>query len=435
MAISPRTKQILWGKAGAMCAFPNCKKLLVRDSTDNDREVLIGEIAHIVAQNEEGPRRDNEVPGGEIDGYDNLILVCHEHHEIVDQQVNTYPVERLVQFKTDHEDWVRNQLTRSQEFEGLYLAEKTVTETVFSTLLPVTSIPHFIYSGGCKLTESEVKALLKSLDDPKIFVPFIIRSGNLFSFNDLTDLNSPFSKVIDPLSAKQEHIKSWLNKPEYTRWYVEILNRTLNKITGRLGLKLDKEHNRYYFEPDESGKEKRVEYKSVSGNRSTRNVAWNPHFKHNNESKNYWEHLAVGLRFHRIGELSWGLAIRPERRFTSDGFTSLEGKSVGRKSTKRKSRMYNFDVLKEVQFWRDFLSQGKPRVICNFGGQALNIDNVLLNASITWPEIEGDQADRLKATYEEDLFTLNDLIEVNQFDDFDDDIDELDMIEGDEIED
>jgi hypothetical protein len=94
--------------------------------------VLVGEIAHIVAQSPSGPRRNAEVPGGNVDGYGNLILLCHEHHELVDQQHHTYPIERLLQFKTDHEQWVRTRLSRNQEFEDLLQPDKTVTETVFS---------------------------------------------------------------------------------------------------------------------------------------------------------------------------------------------------------------------------------------------------------------------------------------------------------------
>jgi hypothetical protein len=103
MAVDARTKQILWGKAGATCAFPHCRRPLVREATPDDREVLVGELAHIVAQRQGGPRADAQVPGGNIDGYGNLILLCHEHHELVDQQHHTYPIERVLQFNTDHE--------------------------------------------------------------------------------------------------------------------------------------------------------------------------------------------------------------------------------------------------------------------------------------------------------------------------------------------
>src|SRR5262245_43847703 len=98
MAVDSRTKQLLWGKAGATCTFPACRRPLVRSATADDREVLVGEIAHIVGQSEGGPRRGGEIPARSLDGFDNLILLCHEHHEVVDQQPHTYTVERLVQF-------------------------------------------------------------------------------------------------------------------------------------------------------------------------------------------------------------------------------------------------------------------------------------------------------------------------------------------------
>ena len=437
MSIDARSRQILWGKSGATCAFPDCRRPLVRDATSGDREVLVGEIAHVVAQSPGGPRSNADVPGGNIDGYSNLILLCHEHHELVDQQHHTYPIERLLQFKTEHEEWVRARLSKDQEFEGLSRPKAMVTETVFSTLLPVMQLPHYVFSGECTIAEADVKALIRWPSDNRIDVPFIIRGGQLHAFNDLTELESPFAAVVDPGSAKRYNASAWLDKPELARWYVELLNRTVNKITGHLGLKLDKEHHRYYFEPEEAGKEKRISYQSVGGVRSERNVAWNPHFKHNDQAKRYWEHLAVGLRFHKLGQLSWGFAIRPERRFTSDGFTSLEGKATGKKSTKRKSRMYNFDLLREVQFWRDFLSQGKLRITCLFGRQALVIENTLMSARVTWPEVSGDLANRMAATYEEDLFTLADLNEANDFNEFDGDTEDLetDDDEGAPVED
>ncbi len=434
MAIDARTRQILWGKAGAICTFPDCRRRLVRDATQNDREVLVGEIAHVVAQSPGGPRRDVEVPGGDIDGYANLILLCHEHHELVDQQHHTYSVERLLQFKFDHEEWVRIRLSREQECEELSRPEKMVTETVYSTLLPITQLPDYVFSGECTVPETEVRPMIKWPSDKRVLAPFIVRGGQLYAFNNLKDLDSPFSMVVDPLSAKRHSVSDWWGQPDLERWWVELLNRTVNKITGRLGLKLDRNHHRYYFEPDESGKEKRISYQSVGGVRSERNVAWNPHFRYNDEAKRYWEHLAVGFRFHKLGPSSWGLTIRPERRFTSDGFAPLEGKATGKKNTKRKSRMYNFDVLKEVQFWRDFLSQGKPRITCLFGGQALVIDNILMSGSITWPEVVGDEAIRMAASYEEDLLTLAELNEASDFDEFDDDTDELDMDQGARIE-
>jgi hypothetical protein len=240
-------------------------------------------------------------------------------------------------------------------------------------------------------------------------LPYLVRGGNLLTFDRLTEENTCFRKVIDPYSAEACYAPAWWDDPDQYRWYVELLNRTLNKLTGRKGLNFDREHRRYYFEPEEMGVEKAVSYKSISGKGATRKVCWNPRFKHDNEPKPYWEHLAVSLQFYLVAQESWCLSIRPERRFTRDGFTPLAPKNIGRRSTSRKSHMYNLDVLKEVQFWRDFLSESNPRIICSFGGQSLIIENVLIQGEIRWPQIPEDVKRRLTVDYEEDLFTMADL--------------------------
>lgn len=96
VAIDARTKQILWGRAGARCSFPSCRSVLVQDASNGDRAVLSGENAHIVSQSPDGPRGREKVPGSAMDGYENLLLLCLPHHDIVDTQVNTYPVEKLL---------------------------------------------------------------------------------------------------------------------------------------------------------------------------------------------------------------------------------------------------------------------------------------------------------------------------------------------------
>jgi hypothetical protein len=76
----------------------------VGDATDTDDPSVFGEEAHIVARSLGGPRaRDYD---GDIDGYANLLLLCNRHHKEVDDQVSTYPEDRLIGIKRDHEQWV-----------------------------------------------------------------------------------------------------------------------------------------------------------------------------------------------------------------------------------------------------------------------------------------------------------------------------------------
>ena len=121
--------------------------------------------------------------------------------------------------------------------------------------------------------------------------------------------------------------------------------------------------------------------------------------------KKYWEHLALSLTFHYVARASWCLSVRPERRFTRDGYKPLTPKGTGRRSTSRKSRMYNVDVLNEIHFWRDFLCEGSPRMIFDFGSQQIIVDSHFLEPDVEWPGVAEDEVKVAAIKYEDDLFT------------------------------
>lgn len=408
MAITARVQKIIWGKSGARCAFPGCRHQLVTDLVATDGTVVVGEIAHIVAQSPGGPRAQYPPPGGFIDAEANLILLCEEHHKLIDSQPQTYPVEKLLQMKTDHERWVNERLSDEERFQQVSQPVKLVCETIHSTLLPVNQMPHYVYTAPCKMTELEVKQKIASPQSSKVMLPFIIRGGNLITFSDLRDTNGPFHTIVEGSSAEYHTAAKWWGDQDYHHWYVTLLNRALNKLTGHKGLHLDKEHQRYFFPPGPGPSFRSIKYRSLSGRKTSRQVVWRPKLKHSGEYRHYWEHMAVSLRFHHVTETSWCLSIRPERRFTRDGYISLTPKGIGRRSTSRKSHMYNVNVLKEVDFWRDFLSDGRPRIIFNFGSQNLIVDTELMSTEITWPGVPDDIIPFDYTYYPDDLFSYAD---------------------------
>jgi len=97
--------KILWGRSGNRCAI--CKLEL---TPDGDKETL-GEMAHIVAKSNDGPRCDSPFEPTERDKYKNLILLCPTHHAEIDKNYSDWPVERLRRIKTGHEAWVSEQLS------------------------------------------------------------------------------------------------------------------------------------------------------------------------------------------------------------------------------------------------------------------------------------------------------------------------------------
>jgi hypothetical protein len=108
MSISVQDRKRLWGRAASRCAFPDCRQELIAEMTAAEGVYLVGQEAHIVGQSSDGPRGESDLI--ERDTYENLILLCAHHHITIDNDVSTYPTEKLLKMKTDHELWVRRQL-------------------------------------------------------------------------------------------------------------------------------------------------------------------------------------------------------------------------------------------------------------------------------------------------------------------------------------
>ncbi len=108
MGISTKTRKMLWGRSGNKCAI--CKTDLAEDITETDDYSIIGEEAHIVAREEDGPRGKSPLTSEERDKYANLILLCLKHHKIIDDHEDQYPVDKLHEIKKEHLNWVDDSL-------------------------------------------------------------------------------------------------------------------------------------------------------------------------------------------------------------------------------------------------------------------------------------------------------------------------------------
>ncbi len=108
MSISDRDRKRLWEKSGNRCAI--CRQLLIK-TNNNKSDFNIGEEYHIVSSKPYGPRHEN---GWEnYDVYENLILLCRNHHKTIDDVSNNllFPKESLISIKSKHEAWVKEELS------------------------------------------------------------------------------------------------------------------------------------------------------------------------------------------------------------------------------------------------------------------------------------------------------------------------------------
>ena len=111
MAITDKTRKLLWGRSGNRCAF--CRIELVSEKDDNNVSLNLGEECHIISSKSKGPRHVSEF--FDYDNYENLILLCRNHHKTIDEKVETYKIDTLKTIKKNHEDWVKKVLDSAKD--------------------------------------------------------------------------------------------------------------------------------------------------------------------------------------------------------------------------------------------------------------------------------------------------------------------------------
>lgn len=63
----------------------------------------MAEVCHIKAGSPKGPRYDAGQTEAERHGFANLIIMCSNHHKVIDTDLKTWTVDRLVELKKRHE--------------------------------------------------------------------------------------------------------------------------------------------------------------------------------------------------------------------------------------------------------------------------------------------------------------------------------------------
>ena len=131
-----KTLKILFTLSGNQCAYPGCTNPVVEPATRYSRELVNGRICHIHAVGEKGPRGKPGLTQKELNSPENLILLCPNHHAIVDGQHESYPAEELRRWKSNHEDKMRNRdssglgTVASDSFFRIQASTKLVDERI-----------------------------------------------------------------------------------------------------------------------------------------------------------------------------------------------------------------------------------------------------------------------------------------------------------------
>ena len=149
---SPKTLKLLFALSGNQCAHPECTNTLIEPATEKSDALVTAHICHIYAITTDGPREKSGLTEKELNSPENLILLCRNHHAVVDGQYETYPAYILKEWKQTHESEMQKRLSADLE---------SVQSDVFSH-------PYFPTALVDQKIEDEVEILRKS----RFFVEF-----------------------------------------------------------------------------------------------------------------------------------------------------------------------------------------------------------------------------------------------------------------------
>lgn len=203
----------LFALSGNRCAYPDCRKLLIAAASVGDELIVLGEAAHIVGESELGPRGQSPMRLSERNLYPNLMLLCSRHHQLVDAEPARYTVELLHRYKDEHEASIQQRVGPVSDDAA---PPHLLHDTIYSTLLPVERMPQCIFSAPCSLAESEVAGKLGALRGGEM-APYLLRTGKLIAFQDLTDPTNPFAALADPDEVERIDPHTWWIDPDKSR--------------------------------------------------------------------------------------------------------------------------------------------------------------------------------------------------------------------------
>jgi hypothetical protein len=218
--ISQKDIKLLWGRAASRCSI--CRIQLTQDKESTKSSFLVGEQAHIVAEQSNGPRGNSILPIEERNSYHNLILLCPTHHEMIDKNEEDFPIEKLHILKSRHELWVQDTLAKE--------ASNTSKEfrPVSHLLLSVEEIKPFLFWLHRSVPPNKAKDFLSRLQS--------LWHAGLITARIDSSLTHGMDNLLRPLSSGH-----FLNKTgqNYVRSTLSYANRCFSRYFKDRGFAWD----------------------------------------------------------------------------------------------------------------------------------------------------------------------------------------------------
>lgn len=227
---SEKTVKKLFALSGNICAFPGCPSPIVESAG-----TISGQICHIKAKSKGGPRFDAQQSENERHDFANLILLCGQHHKVIDDQPDIYTPDVLSEMKTVHENVAGRQEQKTDGFFAKILlnALNRVEITNNSGNVAVNS-PGAIQGQNVTIKTSQKKVSIASPQgtigadqDQTRYVSYLIKRYNEFADRDNT------RKTVFNYGAISKNIESNFGGP-WRLLSIELFDKVCLYLQGRI---------------------------------------------------------------------------------------------------------------------------------------------------------------------------------------------------------
>jgi hypothetical protein len=217
------------------CYWPGCRKPIVERAAGTFKVTL--DIAHICALNETGERFDPGMSDDERNAFENLIVLCRLHHQVVDEggAGAKYSVELLKRWKHERE---RGGIERLKGLQGL--TESRLAELV-NEAIKLRDADVTVILGRLERRDSEAADLMNSLLEELNAV----RSSSVLNVDAVEMLHESadqLSHLPDSVEALRATAREFASLDGTTSQLAAIVD-TVRGLVGELG-NLDSSANR-----------------------------------------------------------------------------------------------------------------------------------------------------------------------------------------------
>ncbi|OJV39389.1 MAG: hypothetical protein BGO25_00910 [Acidobacteriales bacterium 59-55] len=198
-------QKLIWMYSAGQCSFLGCPIRTERPETPEDPAVIIGEVAHIHAYEDDGPRALLTLTLSERNSYPNLMLMCPNHHTEIDKQPATFTAKILKKWKYDTEKRVTDALRNAMpqiDFAELQMITGSLITHEGSPGKDLTVIPpaeKLKKNQLSLITHAYLAIALAKADVVRNFIDVFTRYDNNFS----AQLRSGFIKEYERLKLTE----------------------------------------------------------------------------------------------------------------------------------------------------------------------------------------------------------------------------------------